>query len=481
MNKVYSHSKFNIILHLCIFLLLISVTILTPYLSYQKFSSEKEVNTLFDERYCEEIDTLIGDATAAIPIPGLSVIVTNQEENLYSMQYGKNIDADSSFALGSTSKGITATAILMLLEEFQINIDTLISDYLPWADPDYSITILDLLNHTSGISTYEKIDNLKYLGNHGTYEYSNANYNLLGEIIETITGDTFSHYIDKCIFSKIGMDNSFILSCDTSKNIVQGYKSFLGLTFPCETKIPSKTTWIQAPSGYICTSSTDMAGYLRFLLDYSHDNQQLLQLVKHTGVYVNKSPAIEGIYGDSGIYGLGWIYKNVNGIDILYHTGKLSTYNSLSVLIPQKNIGISIMCNMGDFLVGTNLIEKLYEGIISILIDDDNVPSIQKNEYVKKHIAINLVLFVLIVLCTLPVVLYHIQVVPFHPTMLNICTLALIHIVVPVFLIIVFPILGIPYEVILDFAPDIFAILLGCSLTLFISGVWKVVSSVILS
>ena len=479
MNKIYS-LKFHVTLYLSIFMLLISAAILAPYLSYQKLSSEKKVNTMTDDKYYKEIDTLIDNAIASIPLPGLSVSVTNQEENLYAMQYGKNIDSDSSFALGSTSKAITATAILMLLEECRININALIRDYLSWVNPDCSITILDLLNHTSGISTYEKIDNLKYSGNYGTYEYSNANYNLLAEIIETVTGDTFSHYIDKCIFSRIGMDNSFILSNDTSQNIVQGHKSFFGLLLPYKPIIPDKATWIQAPSGYICTSPTDMTAYLRFLLDYSHDHQQLLHLVKNTGVYVNNSPAVEGIYDDNGIYGLGWIYKNVNGIDILYHTGKLSTYNSLSVLIPQKNIGISIMCSMGDFFVGTNLIEKLYEGIISILIDNGNVPSIQKNEYAKQHIAINMVLFVLIMICTLPAVLYSIQTSPFHPTILNVCTLALIHIAAPVFLIRVFPILGIPYEVVTDFAPDIFAILIGCSLMLFISGMWKLASLIIL-
>lgn len=477
MNKIYSF-KIRYTTLFCMCILMVFACLLAPYLSYRIQSSEKEVYTMTDVR-SKEIDIFIDNAINAIPMPGLSVTITNQEETLYTMQYGKGIDVNSSFALGSTSKAITATAILMLSEEYQIKLDEPVNNYLSWVDTKSGITILDLLNHTSGIATYEMTDNLKYSGKNGTFEYSNANYNLLAEIIETITGDTFSSYIDSHIFSMLNMDNSFVLLNETKQRIVEGYKSYFGFLIPCKTKIPDKTTWIQAPSGYLCASPADMSEYLRFSLNYLYDSQQLLQLVQENGIQVNESPAIEGIYSNSGIYGMGWICKNVNGIDILYHTGKLSNYCTLSALIPQKNIGISIMCNMGDFFVGTDLIEKLYEGVISILINNKDMPDINKNEYLKQHTVINVALLILIALCVLPAVLYGIRGIPFQPTILNVCMLILIHLVIPVILIRAFPILGIPYEVVTDFAPDIFAVLIVCSFILFMTGVWKIISLVI--
>jgi len=177
---------------------------------------------------------------------------------------------------------------------------------------------------------------------------------------------------------------------------------------------------------------------------------------------------------------MGWICKDVNGMDILYHTGKLSNYCSLSVLIPQKNIGISIMCNMGDFFVGTNLIENLYKGVISIIIDDNDMPNINKNDYLKQHTVINMALLVLILLCVLPAVLYGIRGTPFQFTTLNVCMLILIHLVIPVILLGAFPIVGIPYEAVTDFAPDIFAVLISCSFILFMTGAWRLISLIIL-
>ena len=469
MNKIHS-----LIIILFIGAIVISDCLSAPNQSYSRYPNEKGV-MLVTNIQSKELDAFIENAINVVPIPGLSVMITNQNDNIYSMQYGQGATENSPFALGSTSKAITATAVLMLLEEYNIELYTPIWEYLTWIDTEYGITIKDLLNHTSGISTYETIDNLKYSGSYGDFEYSNANYNLLAEIIETITGNPFSDYVDKRIFSILEMDNSFALSNDNISSIVQGHKAYFGLLFPCRTTFPDKTTWIQAPSGYLCASPENMSVYLRFMLDYSRDKQQLLSLVQNTGVQVNDSPAIEGIYNNSGIYGLGWIWKNVSGIDILYHTGKLSNFCSLSVLIPQKNIGISVMCNMGDFLVGTNQIEKLYEGIISILINHEDIPIIQKNTYLKQHIFINMSLLFLVFLCLLPAILYRLTGAIFYPTTLNCCVFTLIHIIIPIILIRLFPILGITYEVATDFAPDILLILLICSVILFSTGAWKLV------
>lgn len=443
----------------------------------QSYSSERVINAMTNIQ-SKEIDAFINSAIDAIPMPGLSVMITNKSENIYSMQYGHGITENSPFALGSTSKAITATAVLFFLEEYNIEMTTPICKSLSWIDGGCGITIKDLLNHTSGIATYETIDNLKFSGTYGEFEYSNTNYNLLAKIIESVTGDPFPNYVDKQIFSPLKMDNSFALSGDTITKIVQGHKTFFGLVFPCKTKLPDETTWIQAPSGYLCASPVDMSMYLRFMLDYSQDGQRLLNLVKNTGIQVNDSPAIEGVYNNSGIYGLGWVWKTINGIDILYHTGKLSDFCSLSVLIPQKDITISVMCNMGDFFVGTNQIEKLYEGIISILIENKDVPTIQKSDYLRQHIVINISLCVLFVLCALSTNLCDLTGTSSHPTIIKYCKFILIHVTIPIILIGFFRFLGIPYEIVTDFAPDIFAILIACSVILFLTGAWKLVSIV---
>ncbi|SHK22602.1 serine hydrolase domain-containing protein [Hespellia stercorisuis] len=366
------------------------------------------METTISKEKAKEIDDLIKKTFQSIPIDHLSITITDQEDELFSMNYGAGITGSSSFVLGSTSKAFTAVAMFKLLGKFSISIDTPICHYLPEINCTDEITIRDLLNHTSGIGTYETIDNLKFSGKYGAFEYSNANYNLIGSVIEVITGNTFSNYVETQIFTPLKMKQSFAFSDSAKSKVMQGYKAYFGFSLPYDTKVPNEYSWIQEPSGYLCSSTADMGKFLRYMMKYSYEGNQLSKIVKENGVSVKNSPAIEDIYiNNDGIYSAGWINKTINNVDILYHTGKLSNFCSFSALIPDKHLGISITCNFGDFLVGTNQIEKLYEGITSILINKDIANYINPYDYFIRHSVINSILLILLMLCSLPFILYY--------------------------------------------------------------------------
>ncbi|MDD3362473.1 MAG: serine hydrolase [Hespellia sp.] len=433
------------------------------------------MKTKISKEKAKEIDDLIKKTCQSIPIDNLSITITNQEEELFSMNYGSGITDSSSFVLGSTSKAFTALAMLQLLEKFSISIDTPIRHYLPAINCNDEITIRDLLNHTSGIGTYETIDNLKFSGKYGAFEYSNANYNLIGSIIEVITGNTFSDYVETKIFTSLKMKHSFAFSDNTKPQVMQGYKTYFGFSLPYDTKVPNEYSWIQEPSGYLCSSTTDMGIFLRYMMKYSYEGNQLSKIVKENGVLVKNSPAIEDIYiNNDGIYSAGWINKTVNNVDILYHTGKLSNFCSFSALIPDKQLGISIACNFGDFLVGTNQIEHLYEGITSILIDKDITNSINPYDYFTKHSVINFVLLILLMLCSLPFILYYFYSVITTLNIANGMILIFVHFVIPYILFNIFSFIGISREAMVDFAPDIVLVFSTGSIILFIAGLWKI-------
>lgn len=432
-----------------------------------------EKSTMTNKMENEKLENLFNDTIDSMPIKGMSAAITSGNETIYSKQFGKGINEHTSFILGSTSKAITAVTTLMMIREYGLSINDYANQYLPWIRSE--ITLLDLLNHTSGISTYEKMNNIKYLGEHGKFEYSNTNYNILGEIMEVVTDNTFSNYVEKHIFNILNMDDSFALSENTANQIISGYQSYFGFPVPCKPQIPNESTWIQVPSGYLCSSTSDMTKYLQFMLGYSQDNVSLLHFIKNNGLTVHDNAAINGIYANTGLYGFGWIYKNVGGTDILYHTGKTSSFTSISVLIPKKDLTITILCSMGDFLVGTNLIEKLYEGVISIVLETDGTLHVDKNEYWKQHSMINLILLLLFLLSILPLILLLMTSRPPQTYFFSICKFLLIHIIAPIFIIGIFPIIKIPYEVGSDFAPDILFVTVICSFFLFSTGALKLV------
>lgn len=138
---------------------------------------------------------------------------------------------DTKFEIGSCTKQFTATLIMMLREEGKINLDNKITDYLPEypADKGDRISIHQLLCHTSGIPEYvdfPEMECLLFRENKpvefmevfkdldldfepgSELRYSNANYFILGVIIEKVTGKPYAQVLQEKIFTPLGMLNS---------------------------------------------------------------------------------------------------------------------------------------------------------------------------------------------------------------------------------------------------------------------------------
>ena len=96
---------------------------------------------------------------------------------------------------------------MQLVEEEKVDLDTAISDYIDTsayfinASDGDRITVRQLLNQTSGLGTYQRFGNAKITESYGQHQYANINYGLLGEIIETVSGISYSEYMNKNIFS----------------------------------------------------------------------------------------------------------------------------------------------------------------------------------------------------------------------------------------------------------------------------------------
>lgn len=112
------------------------------------------------------------------------------------------------------SKSFTALAIMQLVEGGKLDLDNQISEYIDagkWFIDDTdsnNITIRNLLNQTSGITTYQTFEKLKKTNSYGSHIYANANYGLLGLIIEAVSGMTYEEYVSKNIFSPLGMNHT---------------------------------------------------------------------------------------------------------------------------------------------------------------------------------------------------------------------------------------------------------------------------------
>ena len=169
-----------------------------------------------------------------------SVLVACNGHELYSRNSGfanwqtlQEIDDNSIFQLASASKQFTAMSIMLLKQEGKIDIDAKLTDYIPEL-PYSTITIRNLLNHTSGLPDYIGFLTSNWHGKKANptnedvisimaakklklkfapgsrFMYSNTGYVVLATIVERLSGERFPLFVKEHIFDPLGMKHSYI-------------------------------------------------------------------------------------------------------------------------------------------------------------------------------------------------------------------------------------------------------------------------------
>lgn len=196
----------------------------------------------------DSIKGYLDEYTAIWPFSGVVYVVKEGEvlfQNAYGMachEFAIPNTMDTCFALASISKQFTCFAVMQLYEKGLLDIDAPVNNYLPDAlKIDPRITAHHLMSHTSGLynfytfqddffqeynrSNYSQLDYFnKYINQPlsfepgSKYEYCNAGYNMLALLVEAVSGQTFSDYLEKNIFTPLEMENTTL---DDGANIIK--------------------------------------------------------------------------------------------------------------------------------------------------------------------------------------------------------------------------------------------------------------------
>jgi CubicO group peptidase (beta-lactamase class C family) len=220
-------------------------------------------------------------------VPGLALAIVRRDEVVHLRGFGttgldgRPVTPRTSFVLGSMSKSFTALAIMQLAEKDKVELDAPARRYLPWfrvASPEASgrITVRHLLNQTSGLpenaSRARGADSplevhVRALGDvelehppGAAYEYSSPNYQVLGLIIQEVSGQPFGEYVQHNIFDPLGMDDSFTSQAEAQQagTMASGHRYWFGR--PVAADLPFEEG--RLPSAALISSSEDMAHYL---------------------------------------------------------------------------------------------------------------------------------------------------------------------------------------------------------------------------
>lgn len=305
--------------------------------------------------YCLEkvtaLDNVLASAFKNMNFNGSAAWVVNGERiwsksvGFKSLERYDPLSNQDAYQLASVSKQFTAIAILILKERGQLQLDDLVSQYLP--DFVYTgITIRHLLQHTSGLPNYMQIlevhwklsdlpDNNEMLGllyrkklpihfKPGTrFEYSNTGYAVLASIIEKVSGKRYADFMQEEIFSKAGMQDAFVFHGSDTLDRVTGYHQVGKKLKPVKRDVSDGIIGDKN----IFASLNDMIAWYKALRDNTLISEETTQEAFTQGRLKN---------GMRIPYGMGFRIKQTAGTKIVYHQGLWNGFRTSFVMYPDR-------------------------------------------------------------------------------------------------------------------------------------------------
>lgn len=431
-------------------------------------------------------DYILSEMSSA-HVLGMGISIVSAEKELYCAAYGMAQKTEADYVLGSLSKSLTAAGIMRMVEDSDISLEDTVSDYLSDYDAIGDVTIQELLNQTSGITYEQTMSDMKADGTRGEFEDSNANYNLLGEIIESVSGMAYEEYISDNILDSLEMSSTYSMRHDSQlgEGLLTGYRNYFGFPFASKHDYTEDDDWMQVPSAYMISDAKDMGKYLQMYLQDGGDvlSADSVDSMLYGGVEIPADASIsEDMFGGSAKYGMGWIEKEVDGETLLYLSGEVENYTATMVLIPDQDIGIVMLFNSMDSLVGKKLMEKLEEGIVSIELGK-TPEKIDSNWYYMKHGIIDVIMILVIIAAWMPIFLMSVWCRKRREKLLNIPGIivdVVVNLILPTVLLFLLPHI-MPTIIAKRFVPDLYYVACGVIATLYLGALVKVIAGIVLT
>jgi CubicO group peptidase (beta-lactamase class C family) len=321
--------------------------------------------------------------TKAIPrwqTPGLAVAVVKDGKVVFMKGYGvrelgkpRAVDEHTLFAIGSTTKAMTAALVGMLVDEKKLDWDDPVVKHLPWfqlKDPYLTreITVRDLLTHRAGLgnadylwygTTLEPREILQRVrllepaySLRSSFIYQNVMYAAAGAVVEVVSGKSWDQMIRTRIFEPLGMTESITTAATLAQqpNVARPHDIIDGKMRAIENASVDGV----APAGSVWSSVNDMSKWMQMLLDGGKAGTRVI-LKPETVDELFKPQAMvtrDGFYPTARLtkpkwttYGLGWFQQDYRGRAIDFHTGSIDGMVAIHGLLRSDRVGVYVLAN----------------------------------------------------------------------------------------------------------------------------------------
>lgn len=335
---------------------LIIILLVLPRICYCQKKHSKELDDLF--KFYEKQNMFNGSVLVAKK----GEILINNGFGLQDVALNKRNDSKGIFQIYSITKTFTSTVILKLVEEKRLSLTDKLSKFYPGYPKGDSITIENLLTHTSGIYDYTRGNNMPDQSEKSFIEfektkpldfpagtdwsYSNSGYYFLGYIIQKVTGRSYEQAVTQYIFRPLNMTQSgFAFKNLKHKSKAIGYEAL--------TKNIQKPSIVYDPpgpfaAGGIYSTVEDLYKYYKGLKEHKILGQETLE--KAYSPFKNN-------------YGYGWIIVSMFDRKTVGHSGAGAGFRSNFVQIPEDDVCIILLSNCEKDLnsITGNTLKILYD------------------------------------------------------------------------------------------------------------------------
>jgi CubicO group peptidase (beta-lactamase class C family) len=342
-----------------------------------------------------ELRQVIETAMEELSVPGVAVGVIHDGTE-YTAGFGVTnvnhpleVDADTLFQIGSISKTFLGTAVMRLVEQGKLTLDTPVSEYIPDftmqdADAASRVTVRQLLNHTAGwtgdyfddtgtgddaidkmVRQMAEIPQLTPLGE--LFSYNNAGFYVAGRVIEIVTGQTFEAALKELVLDPLGMEMTFFFPDD-----VMVHRFAVGHSGQGD-GIKVAQPWALArcanPAGGLSSTVNDMLKYARFQLG------EQPQILSSESVTTMRTPSVP-IDSFGNHVGVTWMLRNIGDVRIITHSGGTNGQISLFLTVPERKFAMVVLTNNGS---GGQLTMQIMKWAVKHYLDaEDPKPALQE-------------------------------------------------------------------------------------------------------
>lgn len=356
-------------------------------------------------------DVYVAKAIREWGIPGLAIAIVSGDSTVLLRGYGvrnvgrpEPVTVHTLFANASTTKAFTSFAAALLVDEGKLRWDDPIAKHLPrfqLLDPLASreLTIRDALSHRVGFGDpgflwygapwgWEDISSRVSRVRASTsfrsrYAYNNVTYAVAGMAAAAAAGSTWDDLVQRRILDPLGMKETF-----TGERALAAQKEIATPHYRVDDTVRAITRldFDQiAPAGTMYSSASDMARWLRFLLDSTRvqrGSQPLLRPATFAELFTPQTlirrddfyPTARLTKPNFTAYGLGWFLHDYRGEFVALHTGSIDGYVAIVGLLPSRRTAIAVFANLDHAELRHALVYSAFDRVLDAAADAKPAP-----------------------------------------------------------------------------------------------------------